>query len=193
MFKSNVLRVRSCGDRLWELEEEIVYQGKDELFTIPVGFKTDFASVPAAVQWLIPSYGKYTLAAIVHDQFCDQLNYYYSQVRTHILSIEQGLVPNDESAPVAPSPTARETDAIFRRIMRELGVPPLRRRLIWTGVRWGALKNPARREGWWRDAPAVLGFSLLSAPVVVPATIFAGVGLFIDKAAEKIVGFFGGK
>lgn len=24
---------------------------------------------------------------------------------------------------------------------------------------WGALFNPARRPGWWRDAPAVLGIS----------------------------------
>jgi len=179
-FKSNILRVRSCGDKTWELEEEVVYQGKDELFTIPVGFKTDFASVPGAVQWLIPSYGQYTLAAIVHDQFCDNLNAYHNN-------------PCYGEHFQAPTPNARDTDAIFRRIMRELGVPPLRRWLIWTGVRWGALANPARRKGWHKDAPRVLGFSILSAPVVVPATLLAGIGLFIDKIAGKVVGFFGGK
>jgi len=178
LFKSNVIRVRSCGDRLWELEEPVVYEGKDEVFTIPEGFKTDFASVPAAVQWLIPSYGRYTLAAVVHDYFCTALNHAWLTTGNH----------SDTG-----TPNGRDTDAIFRRIMRELGVPPLRRRLIWTGVRWGAAVNPARCENWFKDLPMVLFFSILAAPVVVPATILAGVGLFIDKIAENTVKLFGGK
>jgi len=34
---------------------------------IPVGFKTDFASIPRAARWLIPVNGKHRLAALVHD------------------------------------------------------------------------------------------------------------------------------
>lgn len=38
-----------------------------KLITIPVGFKTDFASVPRLLSWLILPFGKYSKAAIIHD------------------------------------------------------------------------------------------------------------------------------
>jgi len=175
-FKTNEIKVCSYDDRNWILEEDILYKGKSETFVVPKGFKTDFASVPAAVQWLIPSTGRYSQAAIVHDFFCDSLNRAHRRL-------------TDREVPV----TARDADAIFRRMMRELEVPPLRRYIIWTGVRWGALANPARRKDWWRDAPAVIGWSILSAPVVLPASILAVVGITIDRAAEAVVRFFGGR
>lgn len=37
------------------------------LIRVPSGFKTDFATVPKILRWLIPPMGKYSWAAVVHD------------------------------------------------------------------------------------------------------------------------------
>jgi hypothetical protein len=60
----------------------------------PAGFRTDLATVPRVVTWLIPRFGVYTLAAILHDWLCTE-------------GIRSGAV------------TSREADGIFRRVMRE--------------------------------------------------------------------------
>jgi hypothetical protein len=65
--------------------------------------------------------------------------------------------------------SSRDADGIFRRVLREQGVPFVKRWLMWTGVRWGALFNPPRRAGWLRDLPLVLIWTLLALPVVLPA------------------------
>lgn len=38
--------------------------------TVPHGFKTDFASIPQLLQWLIQVNGKHRPAAVVHDYLC---------------------------------------------------------------------------------------------------------------------------
>ncbi len=154
---------RITADRA-ELLEPLVYKGDRDTFTVPVGFVTDFATVPQPVAWFIPRMGVYTRAAIVHDWLCSGLG-------------------TPAGAPVS----AREADGVFRRIMREEGVPPLRRRLMWTAVRWGALANPARRDGWWRDAPAVLGLTVLALPFVLPASLLAAAGTAVYAVLEVLV------
>lgn len=154
------------------LVQPLVYKGRDQIFTVPSGFVTDFASVPRSLTWLIPTMGTYTRAAIVHDFLCVELAEVHRRGRGW--------------AGWRQSPSARDVDGVFRRIMREERVPLVRRWLIWAGVRWGALANPARRAGWWRDAPAVLGISVLAAPVVVPAGLLVALALLIDRAVEAI-------
>lgn len=39
----------------------------NDIIIIPTGFKSDFASIPRFIQWIIPKRGKYSKAAIVHD------------------------------------------------------------------------------------------------------------------------------
>ena len=51
----------------WQLVEPLGYTGRDETFVVPAGFTTDFASVPQSLTWLVPRYGRYTKAAILHD------------------------------------------------------------------------------------------------------------------------------
>lgn len=162
--------------RVARLINDLHYKGKDDSIVVPRRFTTDFATVPQLVTWLIPTMGAYTNAAIVHDYLCEQLNGW------HRATI-------DGRGGQAPTIDARDTDGMIRRIMREEDVPPVRRWLIWTGVRWGALFNPARCEGWLRDAPAVLGLSLLALPVVLPASIFVGLGTLLYWLLEKIVGW----
>jgi hypothetical protein len=98
--------------RRWELMEAFHYQAKTDRFTIPAGFTTDFASVPRVVVWLLPRYGRWTQAAILHDYLWH-------------LAHDEGFSKAD-------------ADGIFNRAMRELGVPYLRRWTMWAAVRWAS-------------------------------------------------------
>lgn len=161
-FQSKTIAFQPYSDDSWSISEPLVYQGDRETFVVPKGFVTDFATVPAIVVWLFPKYGKYTLAAILHDYLCAE-------------GITLGLV------------SGRDTDGIFRRVMRELGVPVMRRWLMWTGVRWGALANPVRRKDWVKDAPAIVGISILAMPLVVPGAIFVGMSLLVYRPIELLI------
>lgn len=183
MFKTNNVLLETYREREFRLQDSVVYTGEHDLILVPQGFVTDFASVPQFIQWLIPSYGKYTLAAIVHDYLCVQLNEYHADPENY----RRGT---GEIVSVVPQINSRDTDGIFRRIMRELGVPPVRRWLMWTGVRWGALFSDSRRKGILPDLPLMVLWSIIASPVVVPASIFVGIGLLIDRAVEKVVGVF---
>lgn len=147
--------VRQVDERDWRLEEQVVYAGRDETFTVPVGTLTDFASVPRVFAWLVPSYGLFTAAAVLHD---------------HLTRVE---VPAGRIDPV-------DADGIFRRAMRELGVPFLLRWFMWAAVRIGALRSADLRPGWVRELPRVALVTVLALPVVaVPAvTITVGMGVF---------------
>lgn len=179
-FKTKNVRLVTVGEREFKLLDDLIYTGKCGDHTVDAGFVTDFASVPQVVTWLIPSYGKYTLAAIVHDYLCVQLGDYYHDSRN----------PHYTEPSGPPSVNSRDTDGIFRRIMRELEVPFIRRWLMWTGVRWGALFNPARRKGIAKDLPLMLLWSTLALPVVLPASLFVGAGLLVDKVFESMAGRF---
>ncbi|RBY94895.1 hypothetical protein DQ244_06510 [Blastococcus sp. TBT05-19] len=162
-MESGDVVVRSVDDDHWSVEEPLVYRGRRDRFVVPAGFLTDFATVPRLVVWLVPRFGRYTAAAILHDWLCTE-------------GIRSGAV------------TSPEADGIFRRVMRENGVPVLRRWLMWCGVRWGALVDAERRPGWWRSAPGVLGISVLAAPVVVPPALVIGLALLVYAAVEGVVG-----
>jgi hypothetical protein len=161
-FDSPALTVRRVSDELWEVLEPLVYRGRRDTFVVPAGFRTDFASVPRVVVWLIPRVGRYTLAAVLHDWL-----------------VTTGLATG--------AVTSRDADGLFRRVLRELGVPPVRRWLMWTGVRWGALAAPPRRPGWWLDAPRVLVLSVLAAPLVVPPALVVAAALAVYTLVESAV------
>ena len=122
------------------------YVGQTDVIHIPDGFPTDLATVPRVFWWLLPPTGVYERSAVVHDFGCVQL-----AEGTCLLS-------------------SRDVDGLFRRIAREGGAGFVTRWLLWTGVRWGALGNPHRRAGWWRDAPLVLTITALTLAAVAGAT-----------------------
>ena len=161
-FESSSVTVRRVDDRRWAVVEELVYRGRRDRFVVPAGFLTDFATVPRVVVWLIPRFGRYTLAAILHDWLVTE-------------GLRSGVV------------TSREADGLFRRVMRESGVPVLRRWLMWCGVRWGALTSALRRSGWVYSAPGVLGISVLAAPVVAPPAVLIALALAVYGVAEWLV------
>jgi hypothetical protein len=161
-FEAGNVVVRRLDDEFWAVEEPLAYRGRRDRFTVPAGFRTDFASVPRVVVWLIPRFGRYTAAAILHDWLVTA-------------GIESGTV------------TARQADGLFRRVMREQGVPVVRRWLMWAGVRWGALTDADRRGGWAASAPGVLAISVVAAPVVVPPALLIAAALLVYGLVEGAV------
>ena len=161
-FEPGSLTVRRVDAERWALVDALVYQGRRDRFVVPAGFRTDFASVPRPVTWLVPRFGAYTLAAILHDWMVTE------GLRTRVV-------------------TSREADGIFRRVMRESRVPVLRRWIMWAGVRWGALADDRRRSGWVFSAPGVLAVSVLAAPLVLPPAVVILPGLAVYTAAERLV------
>lgn len=161
-FVPGSLTVRRIDADRWALVDALVYQGRRDRFVVPAGFRTDFATVPGPVRWLVPRFGTFTLAAILHDWLVTE-------------GLCTGVV------------TSRDADGIFRRVLRESGVPVLRRWLMWAGVRWGALTGERRRRGWLISAPGVLAISLLAAPLVVPPALLILPGLAVLAVAERLV------
>jgi hypothetical protein len=150
-FGSDHFDVRRVDDKRWATINDLRYSGRSQNFLVPSGFMTDFATVPQFLLWLIPSTGAWTLAAVLHDWLIER-------------ALRAGLV------------SARDVDGIFRRVLREQGVSFVKRWLMWTGVRWGALFNRRRRAGWLRDLPLVVIWTLLALPVVLPASVGIGIG-----------------
>jgi hypothetical protein len=96
---------------------------------VEVGFDTDYASVPRVFWSIYPPDGTYTEAAIIHDAL-----YFFQE--------EAGL-------PV----TRAQADAVFLEAMTALGVPALRRRILYSAVRVGGWL-PWSRNAKWRAAEA---------------------------------------
>ena len=154
--------VEELDDRNWKVREPFTYTGKTETFSIPFGMHTDFASVPRVFAWFLPRYGRYTLAAILHDYL------WRERARTGAMDYI-------------------DADGIFRRAMRELKVPFLRRWIMWAAVRWGALLKPGGRRGWWREAWRVLLVSVVALPIVLPPALMVAVSLGAFFVLEAVV------
>lgn len=113
-----VVKEPKDGEGEWELVEDLVYQGKRDIITIPAGFKTDFASVPRIFWNIFPPVGRHTKAAVVHD----------------FLYREKPTVTDEEGYEV---PVSREdADGFFKRIMGELNVRSWRKWTMWKMVSW---------------------------------------------------------
>ena len=100
------------------------YVGKDQVLHIPAEFVTDLATVPRLFWALLPPTGAYEKAAVLHDVLCTRLAVAYRYGQRATVS-------------------SRDTDGLFRRVMRECGVRFVTRWVMWAGVRYGALANPA--------------------------------------------------
>lgn len=139
-FESELV-VTEHDEMHWRLVEELRYRGNEEVFAVPEGFPTDFASVPRPLWSLIPTYGRYTKAAVLHDYMCRY--------------------------PDAAGVSRCDADGIFRKVMKELGVGYVRRRMMWAAVRWAG--GIAGCGAW--DMFLVLLITLLSLPLLIPAAV----------------------
>lgn len=104
------LQVEVIGDLQFRLLTPFDYHvgeyPSDEVITVPVGFVTDFASIPQALWSILPPHGIYAKAAIVHD-------YLY----------EHGTKGR------------KYADDVFDEGMKVLGVPDFTRRSMYRAVR----------------------------------------------------------
>lgn len=137
--------VSQVGPTEWALTSPMTYHGTSQVFTVPVGQTTDFASVPAVLTWLVPIETGVP-AAVLHD--------YLWRV----------LVP-------AGQLSFPDADGVLRQALGTLGVSVPRRWLMWAAVRWGALTRPGGRRGWARDALGVLVVTVLAVPFVAPVLV----------------------
>jgi Protein of unknown function (DUF1353) len=144
-LEGTVVDVQEISEQKWKLLKQMDYQGAKELFQVPAGQTTDFASVPRIFVWFLPRYGRYTKAAILHDYLWEE-------------KVPQGMSRID-------------ADGLFRQAMRELNVPFLRRWIMWAAVRWAALFKPDGRAGWLKELPRVLFFTLVGLFVVLPPVL----------------------
>lgn len=145
-FVTKEIEVRVVDDTTWELLKPVTYRLGSREFQVPVGYHTDFASVPRATSWLYPRTGAYSAAAIIHDYLITD------------------VLPTGEI-------DSTRVDWVFRDAMKNLGVPFARRWVMWAGVRLGAIGNPRRRAGSLRTLPQVLLVLILSSPVVLPPSL----------------------
>ena len=152
--------VRELDSTTWTTLRPLTYHGKIDDFVVPEHERTDFASVPRIFVWFLPRYGRYTKAAILHD--------YLWQV-----AVPSGL-------------SRLDADGVFRQAMRELGVPFLRRWIMWAAVRWGALTKADARRDWWKEAWRVVLVTLVALPILAPAAAVIVISLLVFYLVELL-------
>jgi hypothetical protein len=95
-----------CWRLVYQFSYDVGSEGSGDRIHVPVGFVTDFASSPCVVWSIIPPWGTYGKAAVVHD--------YLYLVRTR---------------------TRKESDDIFREGMMVLKVNPIQIFIMYWAVR----------------------------------------------------------
>ncbi len=100
------------SDRRFRLVRPFRYIGAESEFIVtPEDLPgTDLASVPWPLRWFASGYGRHTAAALLHD---------------HLVEHGAGLDP-----PVL----RKRADRVFLEALEDLGVPLVRRRLMWAAV-----------------------------------------------------------
>lgn len=148
-FVPEVFDLRPYPDGTWELRETVRYVGRDETWELEEGMKSDLASVPAALRWLMNTYGRYTRAALLHDKL-------WSEHRAGRLA------------------SRRDADGLFRRVMREDGVPFLQRWLMWAAVRIGDLFEGGMSGKEWAAFAALMVPGAIVGLVSLPPLVVRG-------------------
>jgi hypothetical protein len=105
----------------------------EEPFVVPANverFRTDLASIPWMFAWLVPGLGTHLPAVLLHDGLV-------------VSGSEEG------KAHLGPDLTREEADRILRDAMADLGVPLIRRWLMWTGVTLATAMLTLRPRWYW--------------------------------------------
>jgi hypothetical protein len=133
---TEVLMVSPLADgRTWVTRKDFGYdvgeEGSGDTINVPEGFMTDFASIPRPLWVILPKWGKYGNAAVIHD-YC-----YWEQSRSRL-----------------------EADRIFREAMGVLEVPGCTSFVMYWAVRlfgwlaWAGSKSK-KKKGIDRVAKAM--------------------------------------
>ena len=107
---------------------------------------TDLASVPGPLRWFVSTYGSHTPAALIHDWMIT------------------------EGPPVIGGLTPQYADRYFRFMLRTVGVPWIRRWMMWAAVamrtRWGTGMRHRLLLAVWLVA-AIIGMGAFAAGLVL--------------------------
>jgi len=121
--KAIIFRLMDDG-RHGELTDKFCVTIGKRLICAPKGFITDFASVPRLFWRLIPPWGKYSRASVIHD---------YLYKTGNLVEAIAG-----EEVTTGKKPDARkDADLVFLALMRNLGVSSWQSYLIYRAVRIG--------------------------------------------------------
>jgi hypothetical protein len=82
---------------------------------VPVGYRTDLASVPWWIRWLLPPNGKYGKAAVIHDYICSYRTVNVNGINVYV--------------------TRKQGDMIFLEAMGVLKVPAWQKWSMFCAVR----------------------------------------------------------
>lgn len=94
------------------ISEEFEYyleENNDEIIRVPIGFESDFASVPFLFRIFISPIGRHSKPAVLHDYLCERYH--------------QGKVSRDYC------------DEVFNEAMKVKKVPLIQRWILYFGVR----------------------------------------------------------
>jgi hypothetical protein len=130
---TEVLTVSPLADgKTWVTRKDFGYdvgeEGSGNTIDVPIGFMTDFASIPRPLWVILPKWGKYGNAAVIHD-YC-----YWEQKRSR-----------------------PESDRIFREAMGILNVSSCTSFVMYWAVRlfgWGAWAGNKRKRNTGIDRVA---------------------------------------
>lgn len=132
--------LRRLDKKHYALQERFRYvePADGRTFKIPANcdsFKTDLASIPSPLTWLVPKDGTHTPAALLHDALVSE--------------------PGRPVDYIGPEVDRVEADRIFREAMAHLGVPLLRRWVMWSAVSLATFLGPrpgsmGRMAAVWR-------------------------------------------
>jgi hypothetical protein len=158
MFRTT-LHVAHVDQKDWRLTKPLVWEGDWEFFIIRSDFRTDFASIPKPVRWLLDNAGRNAEAAVLHDAVWRE-----SQRK--------------DGSRIDPW----HADGVFRRALQQTGAPALTRSLMWFAVR--AAATVAGRFGKLGPSlPAkilqLLAIFLLGIVAALGPTLIAAAGLVL--------------
>lgn len=124
--------------RVWRLDEPLVYEvgslGSGRRIIVPAGFVTDGASIPRVLQGVLPAWGRWSRAAVIHDYLCRMLE--LESVRADLCGRRQR---QDAAALRA------QADAIFHEALIVSGVSRPLAYVMWLAVR-ASSRWPILRE-----------------------------------------------
>jgi hypothetical protein len=139
------LAVSQVDATTWETTAPLVFHGSADTVDVPVGSKTDWASVPTALTWLI---SKMTgaPAAVAHD-YC------------YRVLCPRGLI------------SYRAADRVLYEALGAVGVAKPSRLLMWAAVRIASITTRRGYEGALRDLPAILAITIPGLILAAPGLL----------------------
>lgn len=102
---------------VWTFEYHVGRYPSDDIIKVPSGFVTDFASIPRPFWTILPPWGKYGKAAVVHDYLC-----------------------------TTKTRDSKKVHKLFLDAMQTLGVPKWKRRIMYAAVRCCGPRFKARKQ-----------------------------------------------